>query len=297
MFPALVLAEVDRELRYVWIRNPHPDFDPSLVLGRRDEELDSSPEIQQLVEMKREVIETGRPLHREWFIGRSDGTYYYDLHLQPRVDEKGDVVGVLTAALDLTEQKRAEVRLQEELQEKERLLRELREKDAAVRRAYVDVIHAVSGGKLLLMAPDEIEGALGSPVEGGRQLIPGTLGEAIDWLQATLPREFPEMEDITLLVDSGGEALANAVKHAGGGMYQLYRSGDRAQLRVSDHGPGINFAELPKATLLPGYSTAGSLGIGFDVMLMRCDNVLLSTQPGSTTLVLEIPAGGASEHD
>jgi anti-sigma regulatory factor (Ser/Thr protein kinase) len=288
MFPALVLAEVDRELRYVWIRNPHPDFDPAQVLGRTDEELDSSPEIQRLAEMKQEVIETGRALHKEWFIDRSDGRHYYDFHLRPHLDEKGVVTGVLTAALDLTEQKRAEARLEKELQENERLMDALREKDSAIRQAYVDVIDAVTGGKLLFMSPDEIEQALGLPVEDEQQLVPGGLGEAIEWLQTTVPREFPEMSDITPLVDPAGEALTNAVKHAGGGEYQLYRKGDVAQFRVSDHGPGIDFVHLPKATLEAGYSSIGTLGLGFDLMLKRCERVLLSTQPQNTTLVLEV---------
>lgn len=288
MFPALVLAEVNRELRYVWIRNPHPDFDPAQVLGRRDDELDPSPEIHRLVEMKREVLETGRPLHRDWSVDRSDGRHYYDFHLMPHFDEEGVVVGVLTAALDLTEQKRAEVRLEEQLQANERLLSALREKDAAIRQAYVNVIDAVTGGKLLLMSSDEIEHVLGEPVGGEREVKPGGLGEAIDWLQATLPGEFPDLKDITQLVDPAGEALTNAVKHAGGGRYQLHRNDGVAQFRVTDHGPGIDFSHLPKATLQAGYSSAGTLGLGFDLMLRRCERVLLSAEPGHTTVVLEV---------
>lgn len=32
----LVVAEVDRNLRDVWIDNPHPDFDPRTVIGKRE---------------------------------------------------------------------------------------------------------------------------------------------------------------------------------------------------------------------------------------------------------------------
>jgi len=300
MFPALVLAEVDCDLRYTWIRNPHPDFDPGQVLGKTDDELDPSPEIQRLVDMKREVIDTGKALHREWFVDRSDGRHYYDFHLRPHVDESGGLTGVLTAALDLTEQKRAEARLERELQEKEQLLTVLREKDAAIRQAYVNVIGAVTGGKLLLMAIDEIEHVFGEPVDDERPVAPGGLGEAIEWLQVALPREFPEMDDITLLVDPAGEALANAVKHAGGGTYQLYRKDGLAQFRVTDHGPGIDFERLPRATLQAGYSSVGTLGLGFDLMLRKCERVLLATQPGLTTVGLEVrgtSSGGARDTD
>jgi anti-sigma regulatory factor (Ser/Thr protein kinase) len=59
---------------------------------------------------------------------------------------------------------------------------------------------------------------------------------------------------------------------------------------ISDKGPGIDFSILPKATLLSGFSTKQSLGMGFSFMLEFCDRVLLSTQPGNTIIVLEITA-------
>jgi hypothetical protein len=30
-----IVAEVDQQLRYVWIDNPHPDFDAKAVVGKR----------------------------------------------------------------------------------------------------------------------------------------------------------------------------------------------------------------------------------------------------------------------
>lgn len=185
---------------------------------------------------------------------------------------------------------RLRARLDHELRERE-AQRRLQEKEMAIRQAYSDVIEAVTGGRLLLLLPDEIEKALGGAIEGERTIAAGGLGEAIEWLQGTLLSEFPQLTDPARLVDAAGEALANAVKHAGGGTYQLYRKEGVAQVRVSDHGPGIEFTGLSKAAFVPGYSTAGTLGHGFDVMLDRCDRVLLATQPGMTLLVLEVRTG------
>jgi len=61
---------------------------------------------------------------------------------------------------------------------------------------------------------------------------------------------------------------------------------------VTDGGPGIDFKTLPRATLVPGFSTASTLGVGFTMMLQLSDRVLLSTRPGRTQVVLEVAVDG-----
>ena len=87
-----------------------------------------------------------------------------------------------------------------------------------------------------------------------------------------------------------GEALVNALRHAGGGTYQLFAHEATLQVLVRDEGPGIDFRTLPRATLQRGFSTASSLGMGFTIMLQVCERVLLSTRPGRTSVVLEFAA-------
>ena len=70
----------------------------------------------------------------------------------------------------------------------------------------------------------------------------------------------------------------------------MYSADDRLQVAVRDAGPGIDFHTLPKATLVSGFSTGPSLGMGFTIMLQSCARVLLSTRPGRTTVVLEFSA-------
>ena len=87
-----------------------------------------------------------------------------------------------------------------------------------------------------------------------------------------------------------GEALVNALRHAGGGTYQLFALEATLQVLVRDEGPGIDFRTLPRATLQRGFSTESSLGMGFTIMLQVCERVLLSTRPGRTSVVLEFAA-------
>jgi two-component system, sensor histidine kinase len=116
-FPA-VFAQTDQELRYRWIHHPHPDFNLSEVIGKRDDELDDSEYSQQLVALKQKVLKSGVGLRQELSFRRSDGTRTYDMVIEPWCDDQGNVAGVTTAAIDITGHKLAE----EVLRDREEML-------------------------------------------------------------------------------------------------------------------------------------------------------------------------------
>lgn len=176
-----------------------------------------------------------------------------------------------------------------EIRERERIQAQLREKDLAIRKAYVDVIGAVTGGRLVLVTPEELQAALGRPATPAGSLDSfEKLADARAAIAMAIRAEFPDLRDPDEYIVAVGEALTNAVKHASGGTYRLYRAGTAAQIAITDEGPGIDFETLPKATLLAGFSTKCSMGLGFSIMLELCERVLLSTERGRTTVVLEI---------
>lgn len=55
----VLFAKVDRDLRYEWIFNPQGDLDPTAAIGKRDNELDSGPGIDQLMDLKRRTLDRG----------------------------------------------------------------------------------------------------------------------------------------------------------------------------------------------------------------------------------------------
>ena len=90
------------------------------------------------------------------------------------------------------------------------------------------------------------------------------------------------------LITATSEAGMNAVVHAGGGTGTVRidpRSGV-VQVWVEDHGGGIDMGNLPLATLDRGYTTAGTLGHGFKMVLNTVDAVWLLTGRGGTTVVI-----------
>lgn len=95
-----IVAEVSADLRYVWIDNPHPDFDASRVLGRRDDELLPGPEAEPITTFKRDAWRERMPLGRTLRFRRSDGERAYTMMAYPIVDESGQMESLLTVGFD-----------------------------------------------------------------------------------------------------------------------------------------------------------------------------------------------------
>ncbi len=107
-YASFVPAEVDSELRYRWIFNPDPDFKPAQVIGKRDDELENTPSIMRLVELKRRVLESGAGATEEIAFERGDGMHFYDFIIEPIRNAEGIVTGVMSVAFDITNRRRTE---------------------------------------------------------------------------------------------------------------------------------------------------------------------------------------------
>jgi PAS domain-containing protein/anti-sigma regulatory factor (Ser/Thr protein kinase) len=222
------------------------------------------------------AIGDGRPYEAEFRIVRPDGAERW-IRWQGQVvaDPSAGPRRAIGVSMDITERKRAE--------------RALRVQEESIRQAYVDVIDAVTGGKLILLAEGELPGELGQPLgKPGFLTSPADVAGARRSLLKSIARRFPGAAADTGLLNAVCEAWNNALKHAGGGMYQVLATPTRLQVAVTDSGPGIDFRTLPRATLVPGFSTTATLGMGFTIMLQVCERVLLCTRKGLTVVVLEV---------
>ena len=96
-----VVAEVDRHLRYVWIDNPHPDFDAKSVIGKRDDDLISKTDAEEIMSLKRETFDQEVPMSRILSFERSDGLRYYSVFTYPIRQPSGKVDAILTVGFDM----------------------------------------------------------------------------------------------------------------------------------------------------------------------------------------------------
>ncbi len=172
----------------------------------------------------------------------------------------------------------------------------LKRKDREIRQAYANVVHTVTEGRLILLTKDEVALALGPSLEKPFDCSSfEDMAAARRYLRAVLESTGFDRDMRESIVLAAGEAITNGVKHGGSCQIQVHDLDQTCQVRISDNGPGIDFNNLPKATLLSGFSTKKSLGMGFTVILDICDRVLLATNRSGTTIVLEMNGQGPAQ--
>ena len=133
----IVAAITDRDLRYVWIQHPDPDFDDEAVIGRRDDELADDEGRQQLMALKQQILRREAGARAEITLREGGESVTYDVTAEPLRDPDGAVIGVTTAALDISERRQAQEALQEA---NARLIQQ--ERLAAVGQLTTGIAHA-----------------------------------------------------------------------------------------------------------------------------------------------------------
>jgi anti-sigma regulatory factor (Ser/Thr protein kinase) len=156
-------------------------------------------------------------------------------------------------------------------------------------KIYRDVIFAATQGRFLLIEDDELTENTNGKVfcEGTiqeRSDIPVCRNQAKEGLEALGLNKSKIMNCLLVL----SEAITNTIKHAEEGKMTLIESEINHEIRfiIEDNGPGFPLEDLPKATLLAGYSTKKSMGQGFTLMMKMTKQILLCTSPKGSTIIL-----------
>jgi len=161
-----------------------------------------------------------------------------------------------------------------------------RQLEAQKRQFYRDTILSVTDGKLDICEPCKVNAYIAraqlkidvrrpADVSGARHEVE----RFCEGLGIAAERLDPFMIGV-------GEAITNAIKHAQKGRVYAGRIDGGVWVGVADRGPGISSLILPKATLLRGFSTKPSLGLGYTIMLDVADRILLKTGERGTTVIL-----------
>ncbi|UHA60845.1 hypothetical protein KDJ21_003835 [Metabacillus litoralis] len=93
---------------------------------------------------------------------------------------------------------------------------------------------------------------------------------------------------VTLLMDSVYVYFTSTLLCILLAIVYIYKKENILRIVVKDTGSGMRIDDIPKATLLSGYSSKISLGHGFSLMLKLMDQIKLATSSEGTTIVMEI---------
>ena len=152
-----------------------------------------------------------------------------------------------------------------------------------------DVLRLVTGGKLHIVLDQK---DLPKPLLHRAEPVTLDVGENVRLLRrivrdtgkaSGLANEFSDSLEM-----AAGEAANNSLVHAekGVGLVSWDLDGN-VQVRIEDSGHGIPFEDLPRATVERGYTTAGTLGQGFWIILQSVQRCWIATSSSGTTVVLE----------
>ena len=99
----VVVANQDRNLVYTWAHNPRllPPLED--LIGKTHEDLFPPETALRLTEIKRRVLETGKGTREAVEFATPGKKYTFDVTVEPLRDAGGQITGVTTAAVDVTE--------------------------------------------------------------------------------------------------------------------------------------------------------------------------------------------------
>lgn len=98
----------DRDLRYTSISNPFLGYKVAEIIDRTDEELIPPESRSAVIELKRDVLDSGQSKDRELQISDGQIGRWYDFHIEPIHASDKKAVGLTCAVVDITASKEGE---------------------------------------------------------------------------------------------------------------------------------------------------------------------------------------------
>jgi anti-sigma regulatory factor (Ser/Thr protein kinase) len=191
----------------------------------------------------------------------------------------------------------ARSRLERMEQERQWQRAEIDRAETQKKQFFRDILCAVTNGKLTLCDREEIDQywswpCVSQPVRTESDVR--RVRQAVTEAGSSVGLPDDRVQDLCLCAS---EAATNALKHAGSGEAAVTVTPSSVCVRVEDRGGGIDPFHLPRATLMKGYSTGASMGLGFTLMHELADHLYLTTSADGTTLIVEVALQPVSELD
>jgi hypothetical protein len=120
--PRVSVAWQNLDLVYTRVHNPSPDLGMDIIGKRLEDVLDNKTEARRLSEIKRQVISAGKPHAEEVQVTFGGRKRKFDTTIEPTLDDSGNVDGLISVNVDVTDLVEARQRLVEANERLTRLL-------------------------------------------------------------------------------------------------------------------------------------------------------------------------------
>lgn len=107
----ITVAHCDLNLRYTWIHNPTTDPDQNRIIGLTDSEISPMKGFNDLMELKRSVLASRSGKRTEIIFDFTEKRLIHDVTAEPLFNDHGDLIGVTTASVDITDRREVEEEL------------------------------------------------------------------------------------------------------------------------------------------------------------------------------------------
>ncbi|MBD3183678.1 PAS domain S-box protein [Candidatus Poribacteria bacterium] len=160
---SITASYMDTDLKYTWVYNTHPDFVPEKTLGKRIDEIIPGPVGEKMLLIYQRVLETGIGEKFEQQFDLTTGTEIYDVTIEPLRDASGNITGLTTIAINLTEFRLAEEKL-DDLERKYTHLFKLTP-DGVITISNVGIIKSINPAGTKILGYEKAEKLVGKSVE------------------------------------------------------------------------------------------------------------------------------------
>ncbi|MDD4968295.1 MAG: PAS domain S-box protein [Paludibacter sp.] len=142
----------DKNLEYTWAYNQMTHSNEEII-GKNDVWLYSPDDLSIITKMKSRVLGSGTEEHIQTWLTSNGERQYLDLYYEPVKNPAGDITGIGTAAVNLTQQKLAETALYQYIQAQEILS-----------NAATKLLGSMSYSEILAFSVDQIQQMVGNSI-------------------------------------------------------------------------------------------------------------------------------------
>ena len=108
----------DKDLRFTWIHNPGIYTSANQIIGKTDYDIHSKKDADYLTSLKYSVLKSGERCKSLVEIRLNQSSKFFDYTIQPLINKKGDIIGIICSAADITTSIISEREKQNTLKEK-----------------------------------------------------------------------------------------------------------------------------------------------------------------------------------